>query len=99
MLAHASNLSIESLSQNDAKQKGTHFFYRARLRHGIEDGDPVCHPSTKRPVYTFVDFDDVLLFMVVTGASILLTISPSFVRKMSPSLGLSKRPMGKIRVG
>ena len=68
MLAHASNLSIESLSQNDSKQKCTHFFYRARLCHGIEDGDPVCHPSTKRPVYTFVDFDDVLLFMVVTGA-------------------------------
>ena len=30
---------------------------------------------------------------------ILLTISPSLVKKMSPSLALSKRPIGKIRVG
>ena len=37
--------------------------------------------------------------MIIFGLSILFTISPSLVKKISPSLGLSNLPIGKILVG
>ena len=84
--------------KHDPKMPGARLLYLAPARHGVQDGHAPGHvfdepvPRMGRSTTTWYSFS-----WWFRALRILLTTSPSDVRKISPSLGLSRRPTGKMR--
>ena len=73
------------------------FSTKQGVRYRIQDGDSVSHFLNKTGADGLVDGYDVFLSWLFFERRILLTMSPSLVRNINPSLSLSNRPTGKMR--
>ena len=86
MFAHPANLAIQPLHQGDTKHKRRFFFHFALLRHRAENRYARPHAADKLIGHRLINGDQILFFVIVTGAQ-------DFIHQIA-MVGQKDQPLG-----
>ena len=68
VFTHTANLSVQSLSQDNAKRTFARLFHRTGTCHRVKNWDTLSHSPEKFLCDRAIDGDQIFLLMVVTGS-------------------------------
>jgi hypothetical protein len=99
MLAHSSNLAIQSLCQDNSELGFVCLFHKTFLGHGIQNGNPATHFMDKILGNGFVYPYNVFLFVVVSCPKDFVYDVSIVGQKDQPLTGFVQSPNGKNPFG